>query len=77
MYVAPPVAVKVVDPPAHNVTSVPALIGALLRTETVTRSVEVHPTVEVPVTVYVRVEPGVKVTELPVVALKDVAGDHV
>ena len=70
VYVAPPEAVNVIWVPAQMITSKPALIGAFANTVTVTGSVPVHPAAEVPVTVYVVVTPGVKVTLAPVAALK-------
>jgi hypothetical protein len=69
--------VIVVEPPAQIATSEPALIGAFPLTVTVTRSLETHPSKEVPVTVYVVVVPFTKFTLGPVVALKNVAGDQV
>ena len=75
--------VYVLAPDAFNTVDCPAQIDAG-RTEitgdgvtvTVTCAVEVHPFL-VPVTVYVVVVVGEAVTEVPVVLLNPVAGDHV
>jgi len=77
--------VYVAAPPAFSTILLPEHIAGFegttvtfsdAATVTVTVCVLVHPA-EVPVTVYVVVEPGLAVTVAPVVALRPVPGDHV
>ena len=54
----------------------PALTVGIGLTVTTTKSVEVQPEADVPVTVYDVVKLGFAVTDAPVVALNPVDGDH-
>jgi hypothetical protein len=77
VYVTPPVALNTVEDPVQMATLEPPLIVGNGLTLTITVAVFTHPLASVPVTVYVIVEAGLAVTEVPVVADSDVPGAHV
>ena len=74
-YEVAPAAVKVAEAPSQIVGELTVVTGIGL-TVTITVAELVQPAAEVPVTVYVVVAAGFAVTEVPVVALKPVAGAH-
>jgi hypothetical protein len=72
-------AVSVTKSPEQNVKGPEAVIVAVGRGFTVTEAVAelLHPTVGVPVTVYIVVTAGVAVTVAPVDGVRPIAGNHV